>query len=161
LTGTAQPDQVSNDIEFSSDIFKTIKEVMAGRIARIAYHRVRVYVAHEGTMSLVKYFCLPDLVSRERRPPGPLSRCENFELHAHKVYEITTGININSWVRCKTGRSIDDESPVLSIDQDLNTLAEEAETRDFAVADATGLFRFMADEATTIFDLYFPQGVPA
>lgn len=47
-------------------------------------------------MKFVNYFCRPELTSRETLPPGPLSRCDNFEIHAHKKYAINPDFVINS-----------------------------------------------------------------
>jgi hypothetical protein len=158
-SGVVPINQMADDIQFASGLFQTVKEIMAGRISRVAYHRLRAYESDSGAMKLVKYFCLPELISRDRNPPGPLSRCENFELHAHKIYELQRGTKVNSWVRCKTGISTADSAPVMVVEQDLNTMAEEATSRDFLTVDAENLLRSMCDEASKIFELYFPRGV--
>lgn len=62
-------------------------------------------------------------------------------------------------MRCKTALATDGKH-VLMTQQDLNTLAEEAGTRSFTPADAMDLLRLMQAECESIFQLYFPRGIP-
>jgi len=157
--GLATSDQIAPDLALISDIFPVAREIVAGRISRVAYNRLRTFVSPDGAMALVRFFCLPEMSSRGADTPGPLSRCENFEIHAHKTYAIRPDLTINSWLRCKTGIA-NPEGPVISVEQDLNTLAEESVARSFGPEDAVSLLREMSNETDAIFSLYFPNGVP-
>lgn len=152
---------IEDDLRLVSDLFTVVRQIMAARISRIAYIRESMFERNAPAMSLVNYFCRPELASRETKPPGPLSRCENFEIHAHKKYQIEDGVLINSWMRCKTAVSARDaRTVVLSVEQDLNTLAEEAANRNFQPADAVRILRSLQGEAVNVGRLYFPHGVP-
>jgi hypothetical protein len=67
---------------------------------------------------------------------------------------------VNSWCRCKTGLVEQGEpqarSPVIIVEQDLNTLAEDMDTREFTVQEIAGFYASMPEELAQMLDLYFP-----
>ena len=130
---------------------------MAGRLAFILHS---VASTKEPAKTLVEHFC------QERWFSAPLNRPENFELHAHKSFQMSDEFKVNSWIRCKTGiRSASEENqlspgiePVILVEQDINTLNETAGTTVF---DAESMERFLQHaprEMQHILGLYFPGG---
>lgn len=156
------PNQLLTDtIMLLSQVGEVAKRVNSARISRLAMTRARMFEGANGAMRLIKYFVLPERASREIQPPGPLSRCANFEIHAHKTFQLNPNIAINSWVRCKTANRVPEKEPIISIEQDLNTLAEESSVRNFDGAAIVDIASKMAGELDSIFVLYFPEGIPS
>ena len=67
-----------------------------------------------------------------------------------------TDFRINSWVRCKTAKLRADNRPVILVEQDLNTLANEADSRRFEAGQIHAFFQMAAAEADEILRIYFP-----
>jgi hypothetical protein len=107
-------------------------------------------------MFLARHFC------RDRWLTAPLNRPESFELHAHKRYTPPTlpHFVINSWIRAKTGHlgQEPERIPIVLVEQDLNTIPEEASSRDFSASDITDFLRTVPPELESILLLYFPLG---
>lgn len=129
------------------------RDFVACPIRRLAAVVNRYVVNDRPAEYLARHFC------QERWLGAPFNRPENFELHAHKRFQLTDGIITNSWVRSKTGKLSDTNSPIVLVEQDLNTLAEEA-NRDFAEADIRRFFEGVSLEFDTILNLYFPADLP-
>jgi len=93
---------------------------------------------------------------------NPLKRPENFELHAHKVYTMSSGLNVNSWVRNKTALANDPEAggptPVVLVEQDLNTLTEVQHHTTFSAEDLASFLDVSTNELDEIFSAYYGQG---
>lgn len=156
--GYNSPDAIDAARMRACEFATSYARVNSGRVNRIALNRIRVLDGTDGAMRLVRYFVKPSLSDSASHPHGPLSRCENFEIHAHKRYSITEGLIINSWVRCKTAIKLPEKAPAISIEQDLNTLGEETDRR-FEIAQVQSVYERMIPEADSIFNLYFPQGL--
>ena len=122
------------------------------RAARLAAVVTR-YVPHEAPGSfLAGHFCSP------RWLEAPLNRPESFELHARKVYELEKGYKINSWVRSKTGvLPAESNRPIILVEQDLNTLAEDAPGRAFSEDEIRAFFTAASKELDDILMLYYPE----
>lgn len=113
------------------------------------------YVQHSSPgLFLAKHFC------KERWLTGPLNRPGDFELHAHKRFLLAGKFDVNSWVRSGTGivSSGEERQPIVLVEQDLNTLSEDMETRDFTKEDIEGFFSSAATELDVILRLYYPVG---
>lgn len=122
------------------------------RIGRLALV-VSSYVRHESPARfLATQFCRPELLE------APLNRPESFELHAHKRFSLAGRWTVNSWVRNKTARVAvgKDQQPAVVVDQDLNTLAEEVDSRDFSEDETREFFEAAASESPKILALYYP-----
>ena len=70
------------------------------------------------------------------------------------MFRLTDQLTVNSWVRNKTGKLTGTDRPIVVVEQDLNTLAEEM--RDFADADIQTFFDAASIEFDTILQLYYP-----
>jgi hypothetical protein len=124
-----------------------------GRIALVIY---RVFPTDNPAQTLIKQFC--NAASQRE----PFNRSEAFEIHNHKVYTPKQGISdaINSWVRCKSATTVPDNRPVILVEQDLNSLAQELSTRRFTADEIRVFFEAASREAEDILRRYFPEQEP-
>jgi hypothetical protein len=123
------------------------------RVARVALIIQRVCPVAHPAQALIQRFC------NESSQREPFSRSESFEIHNHKVYvpqRKETDFPINSWVRCKSAKLATDNRPVILVEQDLNTLANEADARPFEPGPIHAFFQMAAAEADEILRIYFP-----
>ncbi len=99
------------------------------RVGRIAVVMVRYMMCPEPAQVLIDYCCA------EKWRKEALEASRSFELHSHKQYTLSDAYNINSWIRFKTGSvSLGGEaSPIIIIEQDINTLAEEANETSYEI----------------------------
>jgi hypothetical protein len=106
---------------------------------------------------LARQFC------QERWLSGPLTRPENFELHTHKTFLLAEKLRVNSWLRSKTGMATtrQENHPAVVVEQDLNTLAEEAGKREFTREEIERFFSAVVPEFDKILQLYYPLGSQA
>ena len=125
---------------------------LSPRIARLAALSTRFSPHGKPGLFLARHFC------KDRWDKAPLNRPENFELHAHKRFTLTSDFTVNSWARSKTGKvsGEGDEKLIVLFEQDLNTLAEEAPGKDFSEAEVKRFFGAVATELDRILELYYP-----
>lgn len=131
-------------------------EVTRGVAGRLACVVIRVARDDAPGLALARHFC------RDRWLRGPLNRPSDFELHAHKSYTMRPGFTVNSWVRCKTGivgePGIEStQQNAIVVEQDLNTLAEETQTREFSPSDLSLFCSSVPHEMLQVLNLYFPK----
>lgn len=125
------------------------KTVVNARVARLAFVLTRYVLVDNPGHFLANHFC------KDRWARAPFNRPESFELHAHKVYQLPTGLAVNSWVRNRTGKASGD--PIVLLEQDLNTLSEEVNSAAFSDAEIKGFFEACPAEADAILSLYYPE----
>ena len=118
-----------------------------GRLAAVVS---RIAEEQEPGRSLVQQFC------RDEWLCGPLNRPEGFELHAHKVFSLVRGVPVNSWMRIKTARTGLGPYDHVLVEQDINTLMEELETRKFDETQIASWFRETSSQLDFVLRLYFP-----
>jgi hypothetical protein len=153
--GAGPPDQF---VETARKAFGAYRQALPSRLVRLALHALSFANAQDPAMALARHFCKPEWLYRDDTSKGALSRCENFELHAHKRFALQSGVRVNSWMRCKTGQLTvggASSSGVLT-DQDLNTLVEEADARNWRDEEASALLSEMLRESCSIIGSYFP-----
>jgi hypothetical protein len=129
-------------------------EALGIPVARLAIIIQRFCPVPDPAETLIERFC--DESSRRE----PFNRSATFEIHNHKVYAPKHGnvdYSINSWVRCKSGVLREDKQPVVLIEQDLNTLVEDADGHRFDVTSMQEFFEMAASEADQIGRKYFPD----
>ncbi|HYT41466.1 MAG TPA: hypothetical protein VEP90_03920 [Methylomirabilota bacterium] len=141
---------ISNIYSQFAERIATIAEknkVVIGRLAAL-----RMSMGDEPTPGRVlsKQFCREEILS------GPLRGVEGFELHAHKVFELYQAQNVNSWVRIKTSGSPGPDYEHIFVEQDINTLAEEINIRNFDRANIMRFFREASEQLDSILIEYFP-----
>jgi hypothetical protein len=130
-------------------LFKEITDCRIGRLAAIR----TLYANHEDPgLFLSGHFC------KSTWNKAPLNRPENFELHSHKTYELSDKFNVNSWARNKTGFLTSDKqkTKIVLFEQDLNTLAEDINEKDFSVQDTELFFKSIIPEFDSILSQYYP-----
>jgi hypothetical protein len=119
------------------------------RVQRLAAVVNRFVSQDEPAKFLARHFC------QDRWLAAPFNRPESFELHSHKRFAVSEDLSVNSWVRNKTGRLTDNNSPIVVVEQDFNTIAEETE-RNFTPGEIVGFFEKATTEFDSILALYFP-----
>jgi len=142
------------------DFFKKASELLCdyveqvgprvGRLAGI----IRRYADHaEPGLFLSRHFC------KDRWYEAPLNRPENFELHAHKSFKLGDQFDVNSWVRSKTGKatSANESRSIVLLEQDINTLSEEAPNQDFSKEEIANFCNLIPSEFDSILELYYPE----
>lgn len=150
-----QPDVV----EAALQAFTAYQRAIASRTGRLGLVSTRYAPTEDPAMELVSHFCHSKWLGRSEEYVGPLSRTENFELHAHKLFRLGEQ-RVNSWMRCKTGRLQHSGAvkPVVVVEQDLNTPAEDLEAAAFSTAEAKQILQAMFNESDHVLRLYFPEG---
>ena len=117
----ATPLEADPSYDLASEILITVSDILGASPTRLAAIGSFFCRDDDPAMAISSHFCRENLLN------GPLAGLENFEVHAHKRYELLEGLIVNSWLRAKTaevteaGRS----SRAVLIERDINTLAEE------------------------------------
>jgi len=136
---------INHIIEFA-DVFKlTIK--------RLATNANRFVKQEDPGLYLVQHFC------REKWwLEAPMNRPKQFELSAHKRFDLykDKSLEVNSWVRNKTGMSTMTGESLIIIEQDINTLPEEMDIRKFSKKEIGRFFKHNIKELDHILGLYYP-----
>lgn len=142
------------------DFFKKAVDILLryhnsanARIGRLAGIVARFAEQDTPGLFLARHFC------REQWEQAPLNRPENFELHAHKAFDLGGKMKVNSWARNKTGKLVVDgiEKPIVLFEQDINTLADELSSIDLKEVEINHFFDVVAVELDTILGLYYPE----
>lgn len=136
-------------VDFLEDYIRAL-DVRVGRLATVVQ---RFALNDDAGLSLAHHFC------DRRWHQAPLNRPQSFELHSHKAFRLAGEFIVNSWVRCKSGSLLKGEKqqPVILLEQDLNTLAEDSASRAFSSQERGRFFGAASKEFSTILDLYFPH----
>lgn len=134
----------------ASETLLTVRRVLDARVPRLAavVHRYRAIPTPP--LALAEQFCRPQLLQQ-----GPLNRPENFELHAHKVFRTAFGVEVNSWVRNRSALVAATNTPVVSVEQDMNTLDDGTPDRDDGAIST--FFRGITRELDQAMALYYPN----
>ena len=150
-TTTAEPTL----FEFYAEAVRMLNEYtkfLNARVGRMAAVLNRFVEHATPGLFLSRHFC------QDRWSAAPLNRPENFELHAHKRYRLAGEFEVNSWVRSKTGTvSGEHPHPIVLVEQDLDTPAEDGDRRRFSAEEIARFF----GECSYVFDsilwLYYPE----
>jgi hypothetical protein len=140
---------------FFSDSAKKILEysgTMETRVARLAAILHWKTAVERPGYFLADHFCKKDWMT------APFNRPEAFEIHAHKRFKMGEFF-VNSWVRCKSAiaSSASEMQPIVLVEQDINTLAEEIPSKVFTKTETEAFFAKVSTEARSILNLYFPK----
>lgn len=119
------------------------------QVSRLALVLNRVYKTQNSAHLISEQFCKPELQETL------FKNSENFELHNHCQSELQD-VPVNVWVRCKSGQLLTDSQaePVLLIEQDINTLAENVQI--FTIEQISSYFHSALEQAETLLQSYFP-----
>ena len=144
---------VGDFLDSATNVLNDYIVIVNGKVGRIAVVLNR-YAKHENPgLFLAQHFC------RDRWQIAPFNRPESFEIHARKRYVLNNQFNINSWVRCKTGLiKMPAQEGIILVEQDINTLPEETETKEFSNEQIKEFCKMVLGEFDSILSLYFPEG---
>ncbi len=133
-------------------IFEGYRSLTGAQVGRVASVITRIINSDDPANIISNKFCRTELNE------SIFKNAESFELHSHKKYTFVNKYNINSWVRLRTGffGPRETNQKVLSVEQDINTLNEESNTRDFTDSEITTFFSIVDDEMDSILSKYFP-----
>lgn len=136
--------------DFASISTKTLREYLAESdelvVSRLAFVTRRFSIVPEPAKEIARYFVRDEILG------GPLKRPNEFQLNAHKVYQPENMPTVNSWIRWRNGFLAPTGEPVVTVEQDLNTLADAQQS--FAI-DKIGDFLTRApNEANSILAYY-------
>jgi len=136
-------------------------ELLNKLIADIGADCVRVAVVlhrfspkKEPAKDIAIHFCKKGFVEE------PFDRPSAFELHALKNYTFLDSYEVNSWVRIKSGKIKNEKGvsfPMVSAQQDINTLAEPINEKVYSSEDISTFFKNILKEFNKTLKLYFPM----
>jgi len=154
-TKSAEDDIINiNDfITFSSQFLTNYMEIVNARCGRVAAIIRRFAVIENPGHVIAEHFCKEEFMA------APFDRPGSFEIHAHKVYDLSDFGRVNSWVRIRgvVAQFADRaQQHAIIIEQDINTLSEEMENRDYSEQQINRFFEIVADEFDIILRLYLP-----
>jgi hypothetical protein len=136
---------------FALEAIDKYLEITRAIVGRLTFNEKLLARSESPAKELAVHFC------KERWLAGPLNRPANFELHAHKEYRLADRWNVNSWIRCKTAQLVATGDPIITIEQDLNTLATESESNEFGLKDVREFVSASRPEMAAILRQYFPK----
>lgn len=139
-------------LDSSGTILCDYIKIVNGKAGRIAAVVNRFFKEPTPGLFLARHFC------KDQWQTAPFNRPESFEIHAHKRYLLADAYNINSWVRCKTGIAgkPPHQEPIILVEQDINTIPEETEIREFSSEEIKRFFHILPEEFDSVLSLYFP-----
>jgi len=137
---------------FSQEILCNYNNLIKGRIGRIAAIIKRFLKLDNPAKFLVEQFCQEKWINES------FKNVENFELHSHQRYKLADYYSINSWIRFKTGfiGPKKEKNLTLTTGQELNTLAEEDEEKDYSNDEIKKFFKEATGDFDKILSLFFP-----
>lgn len=140
----------SQILDVSSRVLKEYRDCTHSIVGRLALVVVRSLENKNPGFALASHFC------KDKWTATLFSRPDKFEVHSHRHYPLHK-FNVNSWVRCKTGFLAENNEPIILVTQDINTLAEELEQRDFSIEQLKNFLRIAHREQGQILRKYFPK----
>jgi hypothetical protein len=136
-----------------SDLFMSVcekyRECTQAKVGRIAMVSTRYAERKTPGFAIASHFCRDEFLKE------PFNGPESFEIHSHKSYELD-GFKVNSWVKCKSGLLVDGRKPVVLVEQDVNTSAEEVDSCDFSNDQIRKFLTLVPAEQDKILSKYFP-----
>jgi hypothetical protein len=127
------------------------------RIGRLGFVIMRSCPIDHPAQILIDRFCNAEVKDPDSAS-APLRNSTNFEIHNHKRYALQPDLVVNSWVRCRTAAAETPPTPLVIVEQDINTISEELPKRSFDVEQIRLYFEVAANEAERILGKYFPNG---
>ncbi len=136
--------------ELCSVVYKEYMEFTFAKVARLALISRKFFGNENPGLTLVQNFCKESLLEE------PFNRPENFEIHSHKKYKFDE-FNVNSWVRCKSAALQADKTPIILVEQDINTIANEIENNEFSIEEIIKFINLATSEQDITLCKYFPE----
>ncbi len=155
LDPNSQDFSVSEFVDKATRLLIEYKDKLNARVGRLSSIIERIALVENPALFLAAHFC------KERSVQGqPFNRPENFEIHAHKTYDMTPDFRVNSWVRNVT-RDImvgPVQRRVILVLQDINTLSEAMEKADYSNDNIKGFFSNIPINFDEVLSHYYPEG---
>jgi len=145
---------VSTLVGFAKEISETYLQITKAIVGRMAILLARYVEEPNPGKALSKHFC-----KKEWTHEQPFNRPENFEIHAHKRFNLSD-FRVNSWVRCKTGKLSmpnSDQQNIILVEQDINTLHEDMGKKEYKIKDIVNFWKVSMKELDKILDFYYPS----
>lgn len=136
----------------SAAILKDYLRITRARCGRLATVLHRFSLQEDPSKEIASHFC------KEPFLRNPFNRPASFELHARKRYQFIKALEVNSWVRIKSGQvqyPSEDSKPIVLVEQDINTLSEIIETRNYTGEEIFSFFSNVFNEFNEILKKYF------
>lgn len=150
---------LQNDLEWSLAVATDYVAATRATVGRVACVLKRITFQEEPGLEVARHFCKERWIKN-----GPLNRPKQFELHSHKQFPLTEGSIVNSWFRVRAvylveaGNETAEPRPAITVEQDLNTRAEELPTKEFDSTAVRAFANACLPEFDKILRLYFPNG---
>jgi hypothetical protein len=119
-------------------------DVSRNRVSRFAAIVKRLAPSSTPALAAISHIVRPDLAA------SALDSSERFQLHTHKR-QVLDRFVVNASVRWAA-----EPDGTIGLEQDLNTLAEQAVSRRFTLEDIAAFFRHASREHERVVQLYFP-----
>lgn len=133
-----------------SEVYNEYMASTSAKVNRIAFVSIKFLEDGSPGLTLAQSFCKDNLLKE------PFNRPENFEIHSHKAYTLES-FKVNSWVRCKSGVLKTDKTPIILVEQDINTISDETENNEFSIEDIAKFGSLVDAEQEIILTKYFPE----
>ncbi|MEW6008167.1 MAG: hypothetical protein AB1629_00845 [Candidatus Omnitrophota bacterium] len=130
-------------------VFEEYIKLSYAKVGRLAIVVVNILKQDTPGLTLVQHFCKDRWLKDTILP-------ENFEIHSHKKYEFG-GFNVNNWIRCKSGILVKESAKVVMVEEDINTLAEDLQEKDFDMPKITSFLRGSFKKQKELLEVYFPN----
>lgn len=132
FTGSVDIDQNDIDFKYIFDVYKKIiriyqKGIKPQFINRIAIIKNQIYLCDNPSKEMTNYFCSEDCKNII------FSEIEGFELSSYKKINLMVDknqLNVNSWIRFKSGYFKDENRNAILIQQDINTIKTDDKLKE-------------------------------
>jgi hypothetical protein len=152
---TADVILIDEFLESAAHLITTYLEKTRANCGRIGALLRRFSYHDKPAMEIASHFCKKSFIVK------PFNEPNNFEIHAHKKYKFLESYEVNSWVRLKsailTMKPENKVSPSIIVEQEINTLSELVESRNYTINEITAFFHNILAEFDKILNLYFPK----
>lgn len=129
-------------------IFDDYIKIVSAKVGRLAIVSVKIVQHETPGVLLAQHFCKDKWVTNT-------NELENFEVHFHKRYELEN-FKVNNWLRCKSGSLIKESLRVVIVEQDINTISEDLEVKEFNMNQISNFLKNASSEQKQQLTVYFP-----
>jgi hypothetical protein len=154
------PIELREFLEWATQVVTKYLVATQGRAGRLACIVTRVAECPDAPGDqLIRHFCKDKLWA----PNGPLKRSSEFEIKSAKRFNMDDRFVVNSAMKCSTGRYPPVppgqqfvQPNVVVTEQELNTPAEELNTRQFSTESIRAFFSVLPTTFDDVMNIYFP-----
>lgn len=146
--------QLDDPLEKAGVVISIIESLLSGGelpVSRIGLVIKRRFFTENPEQELIGHFCKGTSVE------GPFRNSKGFEVKNLKQYSLGSDLEINSWVKCSTGKSGKPECQAIIFEQDINTQPKPV-ADPIKLDQISKLFEGFAQKAENILVTdYFPE----